>query len=353
MSESVGLSRGSHRAPARVARRLAACAALGLLALTLACGDRQSPTAATRVPASVTTTDTTTTAAPPTTTDPSSPPTTQSSTVFLAGAGDIADSAFPASIENATRTAALLANLPSFTTVFTAGDNEQSDGSFGKFLSGFDKTWGRLPNRKLPTPGNHDFTPGYFQYFGPSADLSGMGPTAGFYGVKLSESWQFISLNSQIAARSGSAQYAWLVQRLAERAPCTIVVYHEPLQTNSENPPATQMRDVWNLLYKSGVEIVVNGHNHVYERFGKRDDSLRLNPHNGVRQFTVGTGGYKSYGFPRSDYAYEVRHNDVHGVINFTLDAGRYSWEFLTTKGTLDSGSDTCHAPPQAPMRLP
>lgn len=322
------------------------------LALAVACGDSKSPTAATPVTSPIVT-STATVAPPPAEPPPSSPlPAPVSQTVYLAGAGDIADSAFPASIENATRTAALLANLPGFTTVFTAGDNEQSDGSYGKFLSGFDKTWGRLPNRKLPTPGNHDFTPAYFQYFGPSADPSGMGPSAGFYSVRLSDSWQFISLNSETAARAGSPQYTWLAQRLADGAPCTIVVYHQPLQTNSENAPATHMRDVWNLLYKSGVELVVNGHNHVYERFGKRDDSMRPNPTFGVRQFTVGTGGYKSYGFTRSDFPYEARFNNVYGVISFTLEAGGYSWEFLTTGGVLDSGSDTCHAPPQGRMSL-
>jgi hypothetical protein len=268
--------------------------------------------------------------------------------VHLAGAGDIADSDYPDSVANSAKTAALLAGLTPVPIVFTAGDNEQGDGSYPKFLSGYDTTWGRLRNRVLPTPGNHDFTPGYFRYFGASADPHGLGH-AGYYSVKLSGAWQFISLNSQISARAGSPQYAWLAQTLAEGARCTFVVYHQPLQTNSENAPATHMRDAWNLLYKAGAEVVVNGHNHVYERFPRKDDSLRADPAFGLRQFTVGTGGYKNYGFKRSEFDYDARFTDVHGVISFTLDADRYAWEFVTTRGTLDSGSEECHAPPARP----
>ncbi len=125
------------------------------------------------------------------------------------------------------------------------------------------------------------------------------------------------------------------------------MVYHEPLQTNSENPSNAGMRDVWNLLYKAGAEVVINGHNHVYERFPRKNDSLRGDPLFGVRQFTVGTGGYKSYGFRRSEFDYDVRFSGVFGIISFTLDADRYAWEFITTTGTLDSGSEECHAAPK------
>jgi hypothetical protein len=322
----------------------AAALSLSGAIVIVGCGGESSPTAPTSASAAA--------VSPPpagAAQSPSAGTAPASETVFLAGAGDIADSAFSFSMENAARTAALIAALPSFTIVFTAGDNEQSDGSYQKFLSGFDKTWGRLPNRKLPTPGNHDFTPGYFQYFGSAADPDGTGGR-GYYSVKLSSSWQFISLNSETDARSGSPQYGWLAQRLAEGAPCTMVVYHQPLQTNAENPPAGFMRDVWNLLYRQGAEIVVNGHNHVYERFPPKDDSLRANPLHGVRQFTVGTGGYRNYAFTRSEFPYDVRFTNVHGVISLTLEGGRYRWEFLSTTGTLDSGSDECHGPP--PIRL-
>jgi hypothetical protein len=318
-------------------------AGLVLVALlaTIACGGGRSPTAATPVPGTATASSSGSgggemPAAAPT-------PPGHARTVYLAGAGDIADASDSVSMENAAKTARLIANLPGAPLVFTAGDNEQSDGSYGRFVAGFDRTWGHFLSRLLPAPGNHDFTPGYFQYFGARADPNGLGPV-GYYSLQLSSSWQFISLNSQAPARAGSTQYSWLAQQLSLGAPCTFVVYHEPLQTNSENPPNAAMRDVWNLLYKAGVEVVVNGHNHVYERFPRKNDSLRPDPLYGVRQFTVGTGGYKSYGFRRSEFDYDVRFSGVHGIISFTLDADRYAWEFITiTTGTLDSGSEECH----------
>ena len=51
------------------------------------------------------------------------------------------------------------------------------------------------------------------------------------------------------------------------------------------------MRDVWRLLYDSGVELVLNGHDHLYERFAPQDPDGRADPVRGIRQFTVGSGG--------------------------------------------------------------
>ena len=48
---------------------------------------------------------------------------------------------------------------------------------------------------------------------------------------------------------------------------------------------------IWNALYEYGADLVLNGHDHAYQRFApQRPDGTRDDTH-GVRQIAVGTGG--------------------------------------------------------------
>ena len=147
----------------------------------------------------------------------------------------------------------------------------------------------------LTTLGNHDFFGGhgrpYFSYFGASAGPAGLG----YYATTLG-AWQIISLNTEIAAGPGSAQFEWLKAQLAASpAACTLAMWHRPLFTSGPNDHAAYMRDIWRLLIQHGAELVLSGHNHQYERFALQDADGRPDPR-GMRQFVVGTGGYPLYG---------------------------------------------------------
>ena len=179
----------------------------------------------------------------------------------LVGAGDIADCVSP----GAEATAELLDTIPGM--VFTAGDNAYPSGSTQQFASCYAPTWGRHAARTRPSPGNHDYaTPGaapYFAYFGTTAG----DPRRGYYSYDFA-GWHIVVLNSNVDANTGSEQVGWLRSDLANhRTPCTVAMWHHPLFTSGRERPDTAMAVVWGVLYDAGVDIVINGHDHDYERF--------------------------------------------------------------------------------------
>jgi hypothetical protein len=82
----------------------------------------------------------------------------------------------------------------------------------------------------------------------------------------------------------------------------------------------------------------------VYERFAPQNPDGRSDESRGIREFVVGTGGAKQYGFPRVEPNSEVR-GAAWGVIRFTLRAAGYAWEFVPVQGESfrDSGAGECH----------
>lgn len=266
----------------------------------------------------------------PTSPSPSGP-------AVLVGAGDIS----VCGTDGAAQTAALLDRIDG--TVFTAGDNAYLHGSAQEFSACYDPTWGRHKARTRPQSGNHDYeSPGaapYFAYFGASAGAQGLG----YYSFSVG-AWHVVSLNSNIPAGEGSAQMAWLKSDLAgNSSPCLAAIWHYPLFSSGPNPIEHVMMDVWRSLQQAGAEFVVNGHDHIYERFAPQDVDGRPTP-SGIREFVVGTGGATHYVVGPVKPNSEVQAS-VWGVIKFTLRPGGYDWEFVPVAGETfhDAGSDVCH----------
>jgi 3',5'-cyclic AMP phosphodiesterase CpdA len=254
--------------------------------------------------------------------------------VFV-GAGDIA-----ACDGNADKTALLLDTIGGL--VFTLGDNAYFNGAPREFRDCYEPTWGRHRIRTKPVPGNHDYgTPGatgYFDYFGEAAGPYGLG----YYSFDIG-SWHAIALNSNIPASAGSAQAAWLASDLATHATaCTIAYWHHPLFTSGPDGPSPFMRDTWRQLYSAGVEIVMNGHEHLYERFAPQNPDGAADPARGIRQFIAGTGGAIPYRAVSVQPNSEVRLEGF-GVLKLTLASAGYEWEFVPVSGARDAGSGTCH----------
>lgn len=255
--------------------------------------------------------------------------------VFV-GAGDIAQCD-----GNADATARLLDAIGG--TVFTLGDNAYFHGSREDFRDCYEPTWGRHKPRTRPSPGNHDYeSPGaqpYFEYFGANAGPSGLG----YYSFDLG-AWHAISLNSNVPVHATSAQAAWLQADLESHANvhCTVAYWHHPLFSSGPSGDSTAMRDIWRILYQAGVELVLNGHDHLYERFAPQDPDGSSDQVRGIRQFIVGTGGGTLYGFhtPRRNSVVRI---SAFGVLKLTLDADGYDWEFVSVSGSGDGGADTCH----------
>lgn len=264
---------------------------------------------------------------------PSPPP--PASTQIFVGAGDIA-----MCDANSEATAKLLDAIGG--TVFALGDEAYFSGTADEYRRCYDPTWGRHKARTRPVPGNHEYeSPGaspYFAYFGANAGPAGLG----YYSFDVG-SWHAIALNSNIDVSAGSAQAAWLRGDLAaSRARCTIAYWHHPLFTSGPDGPTPQMREFWRLLYDAGADVVLNGHEHLYERFGPQDPGGAADPSRGLRQFVAGTGGAVLYQ-PIAVRPNSERQLTAFGVLKLTLQAEGYQWDFIPVSGPGDSGTGTCH----------
>jgi hypothetical protein len=237
------------------------------------------------------------------------------------------------------RTAALVDQYPG--PLLLAGDLAYMHGTLQNFQDCFDPSWGRFRTRWRPVPGNHEYetrlAAGYRQYFGEA--LPG-GST--FYSFRTGD-WLVLMIDSNISTRIGSDQYAFVQSTLrASPAPCTLAVWHHPLFSSGPNGPNTFMREMWQLLYDGNADVVVAGHDHLYERFGKQDVAGRSDVR-GLRQFIVGTGGAQLYEFQRQEPNSQARFR-AHGVLRLSLMPTSYQWSFVDVTGlTLDTGTDGCH----------
>jgi Calcineurin-like phosphoesterase len=267
-------------------------------------------------------------------------PVPQDQPVVLVGAGDIANCELSGG-GGAMATARALDRTPG--TVFSAGDHAYPSGTAKQFKDCYDKTWGRHKDRTRPSPGNHDYltsnASAYYDYFGESA-----GPDRrGYYSYSLG-AWHIVSLNSYIAADRKSAQIQWLRKDLSEnRTACTFAYWHIPLFSSGAHGSDAHMLEAWKVLQEFGADVVVNGHDHDYERFAPQDAEGKADPR-GIREFVVGTGGGGVYEFKRIRPNSEIRFYKAYGVIKFTLGATDYSWEFIQATGDPfhDSGTAQC-----------
>ena len=144
----------------------------------------------------------------------------------------------------------------------------------------------------------------------------------------------------------GSAQHTWLVNDLAaDTSACTVAMWHHPrFSSGDHHGSSSATAAFWTALYNDGAEIVLNGHDHSYERFAPQNASAGADP-NGIRQFVVGTGGRNLYSFGSPIANSEVRNSDTFGVLKLTLNPGSYSWQFVPVAGRTfaDAGTGTCH----------
>ena len=90
--------------------------------------------------------------------------------------------------------------------------------------------------------------------------------------------------------------------------------------------------------------MVVNGHDHNYERFASQNPSGAADSARGIRGFVVGTGaGLHPFATIKANS--EKRNADTHGVLKLTLNPTSYDWQFVPVAGKTftDSGSTSCH----------
>jgi hypothetical protein len=145
---------------------------------------------------------------------------------------------------------------------------------------------------------------------------------------------------------SASEQLAWLRGDLQLHHPrCTLAYMHRPRFSSGQHGDSERTKDAFRVLYDGGVDVLLGGHDHVYERFAPQDPEGRPDPARGVRQFVVGTGGAPFYDFhERLDPNSQVHQNRVHGVLRLVFHPDGYDWEFVgAAAGFSDKGHGACH----------
>jgi hypothetical protein len=284
---------------------------------------------------------------------------TAASEVVVAAAGDVACAPDDPNYHNGTGTSTACRQLATsnllvngdFDAVLALGDLQYDSGSLSDFNASYDPSWGRVKSITYPVVGNHEYgqsnASGYFQYFGSRAGTAGQG----WYSFDIG-GWHIVAINSNCdrlsgGCGSGSTEETWLRNDLADHpTACTIAMWHHARYSSGHDGDNTFMQTMWSDLYDAGVEIVLSGHSHDYERFAPQDDSGNLDNAAGVRQFVVGTGGAFFTGLGSSfDDNSQAHQNNTFGVLQLTLRADAYDWQFLPEAGKTytDSGTTACH----------
>lgn len=292
---------------------------------------------------------------------PSPTPTPTPSDPTIEAAGDIVCQSLGVQTSTACRhmaTSQILVDTNP-TAVLPLGDtcHEPTAACFSNY---YDPSWGRVKSKSKPILGNHEYlldttAAAYFDYFDGVGNSTGIGGTRGqgYYSYTIG-SWHIIALNSQCGSvggcQSGSAQETWLKNDLQNNPnKCTLAYWHIPLFSSGGRANAN-MLTIWNDLYAARADVVLNGHDHIYERFAPQGQATGVNSAStdslGIRSFVVGTGGADHTTLVTNAPNSLVRNNNTFGVLKFTLHQSSYDWQFLPDTGSgnfTDSGTGQCN----------
>ena len=298
--------------------------------------------------------------------------------------------AFPC---EAQQTADVITGATSAAAVLALGDNQYQSGQLAEYLytcptqppasgcyNGFDYSWGKFlggarhpatTNILMPVTGNHDYTKNdgcnycgsdYFAYFngGTEQAPNPTGPAGtslqGWYSKDIG-SWHLIALNSEcskagIGCAAGTAQYKFLQADLAAtNQPCIAAFWHEPLFSQGQEGGNPAVLPLWQLLEAKGADVILNGHNHDYERYQKETDGQSPSA-TGIAQFVVGTGGAglqkQSSSVvtpPQASIFVTSTSGGTHGVLQMTLHANSYDYKYLPTSDSTFSDASSSSIP--------
>jgi acid phosphatase type 7 len=137
----------------------------------------------------------------------------------------------------------------------------------------------------------------------------------------------------------------WLKADLAANpTACTLAYFHHPRFSSGYGGNSLETQPIWDALYAAHADVVLSGHDHIYERFARQNPNGALDTSRGIRQFTVGTGGVEHGGIGTIKANSQVRNTTAYGVLKLTLNSTSYSWKFVPEAGKTftDSGTTNC-----------
>ena len=146
--------------------------------------------------------------------------------------------------------------------------------------------------------------------------------------------------------RPGSPQLRWLRRDLAASdARCTLAMWHQPrFSSGSEHGNDPAVAPFWDALYAAGADLVLNGHDHDYERFAPQDPDANRDDQRGITEVVVGTGGGELRDMGTTQPNSIVRRGRLLGVFQVTLHPDGWSYRFISTDGSFaDEGTAACH----------
>jgi hypothetical protein len=134
-----------------------------------------------------------------------------------------------------------------------------------------------------------------------------------------------------------NAQKSWVAQDLAAtKLPWKIVFYHHPSWSSGKHGSEPTMQKVFGPIFEqSGVDLVLTGHDHNYERSkpmkgGKVADSGTR----GIPYVVVGSGGADLRGFPKKAPAWTAyRNNTDVGYLEVAVEGGTLTGKFYNPSG--------------------
>jgi len=239
--------------------------------------------------------------------------------------------------------------------VFTLGDNAYSSGTTAQFNECFTPSWGD-PQKGIikslhPAPGNHEYqtlnADPYYKYFGLAAGEIGHG----YYSYDVG-AWHVVVVNSEIVVNASftdstrQAQMDWVEKDLkAHKKLCTVAYWHNPRFSSGWHGSDRRFIPMWRILYDNNVDLVLNGHDHDYERFRPMTPDGVSDTTKGITEIVAGTGGEELRGFSG-----DINANSVYriagraGVLLLTLGAAEYRSAFIEIGGRVwDQSGGKCH----------
>ena len=220
--------------------------------------------------------------------------------------------------------------------------------------------YGRFRPITDPIIGNHEYengvAPGYRDYW----DLGNNAPTYYSYDAA---GWHFIALNSNCGLLQycdpGQAEYQWLLNDLnTHNNVCTIAYFHHPVFNIGYEGYATTMNNMWALMAQHGVDIVLTGHDHDYQRWVPLDGNVNNSVPNGIgnpsptgmTQFVAGGGGHGIQTFKVTDPRMVIGYDTspyTFGALRLQLNSNGAGFQYINWQGiVLDSGAIPCNGAP-------
>ncbi len=266
----------------------------------------------------------------------------------LAAAGDIAERCTSSSSSCAHVKTAKLVDAMKPAAVITMGDNQYDDAHLSDFKSYYDKTWGKFKSITHPIPGNHesyDDTPfkGYEDYFGAIAKPQGKR----YYSWEMGN-WHFVALDSNDFVTHDDfaepPQITWLKQDLAKNTKgCVAAYYHHPRWSSGDHGDNPDSTELWNIMTATKVDLVLNGHDHDYERFVPQNADGQADA-NGPVEIVGGSGGANLYDLSPA-HPTTAKLLKTFGVLKLSMTDTSFQSQLIGVDGKVLDSSPTypCH----------